>query len=81
MLVSPQPQDQQQAGGQEHNCLSSNFTVCGLRRRQAMSVEGGAAAMDDASCDASSMAFSPPASIAPIRTHFEAVNRQVTFYS
>lgn len=44
-----------------------------------MSVEGGAAIMDDASCDASSMAFSPPASIAPTRTHFEALNRQVDF--
>ncbi len=42
-----------------------------------MSIEGGAAALDDASCDASSMAFSPPASIAPIRTHFEGAARQV----
>ncbi|KAK9836512.1 hypothetical protein WJX74_002045 [Apatococcus lobatus] len=47
-----------------------------VSRRQAMSIEGGAATVDDASCDASSMAFSPPASIAPIRTHFEAPSRQ-----
>ena len=42
-----------------------------------MSIEGGAAAMDDASYDASSMAFSPPASIAPIRIHSEGATRQV----